>query len=126
MTLNKIYTSVIETDQVVVKPAERSEVCSLKNAIDVYINGRLFCFAHIGPMKHKDALQLCQSLNATLPLPKSIKEQKHFVESFKRLGLDKKMNDLSTKIVLDVRRLPNTGRFSLFYPLMYGSKILLN
>ena len=110
--MNKIYKSVNQTDNIHVKPAERPEVCSLKNAIDLHIDGKLFCLAHIGQTKHKDALQLCQTLNATLPLPRTLKENKNFVESFKRLGIDNKMKDFSTKIVLDVRRLPNKGRVS--------------
>ena len=112
--MSKIRESANETDHVVIKPAERSEVCSLRKAIDVNIDGKLFCLAHVGQAKHKNALQLCQSLNATLPLPKSIKEYYHFIESFKRLGIDTKMNGYSTKIVLNVRRLPNKGKVSLF------------
>ena len=114
IVLSKTRKSANETDHVVIKPAERSEVCSLKKAIDVNIDGKLFCLAHVGQAKHKNALQLCQSLNATLPLPKSIKEYYHFIESFKRLGIDTKMNGYSTKIVLNVRRLPNKGQVSLF------------
>ena len=113
--MNKIYKSVNQTDNIHVKPAERPEVCSLKNAIDLHIDGKLFCLAHIGQTKHKDALQLCQTLNATLPLPRTLKENKNFVESFKRLGIDNKMKDFSTKIVLDVRRLPNKGRVRLIF-----------
>ena len=116
--MEKIYKKANETDSIVVKPADqsqvlpRSKVCSLKNAIEVNINGKLFCLAHFGQRKHKDALQLCQSLNATLPLPTSITEHNHLTESFKRLGLNEKMNDFSTKIVLDVRRLTK-GKVSL-------------
>ena len=88
-------------------------MCSLKNAIDVNIDGKLFCLAHIGQAKHKDALQLCRSLNATLPLPKSNTEYHHFIGSFKRLEIDEKLNDFSTKIVLDVKRLSNKGRVTL-------------
>ena len=113
--MNKVYKRVNQTDNIRVKPAERPEVCSLKNAIDLHIDGKLFCLAHIGQTKHKDALQLCQTLNATLPLPRTLKENKNFVESFKRLGIDNKMKDFSTKIVLDVRRLPNKGRVSLIF-----------
>ena len=76
------------------------------------IDGKLFCLAHFGQRKHKDALELCQSLNATLPLPTSITEHNHFIESFKRLRINEKMNDFSTKIVLDVRRLTK-GKASL-------------
>ena len=103
-------------DHVVAKAAKRSEICSLENAIDVNIDGKLFCMAHIGQRKHKDALRLCQSLNATLPLPKNIKENYHFIESFKRLGIGEKMADISTKIVLNVRRSSNKGRVRLFLP----------
>ena len=104
-----------ETDtNTVVKPASRSAVCSLKNAINANIDGKFFCLAYIGQMKHRDALQSCQSLNATLPLPKNRKEHYQFTETFKRLGLDRKMADLSTKIVLDVRRSSKKGIVSLF------------
>ena len=92
----------------------RPEVCSLKNAIDLYIDGKLFCLAHIGQAKHKDAFQICENLNAILPLPKSFKENYHLIENFKRLGINKKMEDFSTKIVLDVRRLSNKGKVGLF------------
>ena len=102
--MKKIYKKVNETGHVYVSPAERVEACSLKNAIEVNVDGKLFCFAPVGQMKHRDALQLCASLNAKLPLPKSIKEHNHFIESFKRLGIEEKMLDYSTKIVLDVRR----------------------
>ena len=115
--MEKIYKKANETNPVAkpgVKPAERSENCSLENAINLNIDGRLFCLAHVGQMKHKDALQTCQRLNATLPLPRSLKEQNHFIESLKRLGIERKLDDLSTKIVLDVRRLPNKGKVSLF------------
>ena len=115
--MKKIYKGVNKTDRIVAELTERSEVCSLKNAIDVNIDGKLVCLAHIGQRKHKHAFQLCQSLNATLPLPKSIKEHNHFIESFKRLGIEEKMLDFSTKIVLDVRRLSSKGRVSLFYSL---------
>ena len=110
--MKKIYKKVNQTGHVYVKPAERVEVCSLKNAIEVNVDGKLFCFAPVGQMKHRDALQLCASLNAKLPLPKSIKEHNHFIESFKRLGINEKMNDFSTKIVLDVRR-QTKGKVSL-------------
>ena len=110
--MKKIYQKVNETGHVHVNPAERTEVCSLRNAIEVNIDSKLFCLAHIGQAKHKDALQLCQNLKATLPLPKSFKEYHHFIESFKRLGMDKKMNDFSSKIVLDVRCLSNKGKVS--------------
>ena len=121
--MEKIYKQANETDSIVVKPADQSQVlsrpkfCSLKNAIDVNIDGELFCLAHIGQTKHKDALQLCQSLNATLPLPTTITENNHFTESFKRLGINKKMNDFSTKIVLGVRRLTK-GKVSLLSSLI--------
>ena len=106
--MKKVYTKTNQTSNVVnllrQSLAERTEVCSLKNAIEVNIDGKLFCFAHIGQRKHKDAFQSCQKLNATLPLPKSFKENYHFIESLERLGIDNKMDDFSTKIVLDVRR----------------------
>ena len=119
--MKEIYKKANETASIVVEPVERSkvlrrpEVCSLKNAIDVNIDGKLFCLAHIGQRKHKDALQICKSLNATIPLPKSMKENFHFIESFKRLGIDKKMKDFSTKIVLDVQRLSNKDRVILAF-----------
>ena len=118
--MKEIYKNVNKTETIVVEQAEqpevlfRPEVCSLKNAIDVNMDGKLFCLAHVGQRKHKDALHLCRSLNATLPLPTSIKEYKDFIESFKRLGIDEKMNELSTKIVLNIQRLPNKGKVSLF------------
>ena len=112
VVVNKVHKSVTKTDLALVKPVERSEACSLKNAIDVNIDGKLFCLAHVGQTKHKDAFQLCQSINSTLPLPRSLKEHYHFIQSFKRLGIDTKMEDLSTKIILDVRRLSNKGRVS--------------
>ena len=112
--MDKLHKSANQTNDVYVKPAERPEVCSLESSIDVTIDGKLFCLAHVGQSKHKDALRLCQSLNATLPLPKTIKEHNHFIESFKRLKIDNKLTDYSTKIVLDVRRLSNKGRVSLF------------
>ena len=120
--MKKVYESVNDTDSTVVEPAyrtelfQRPEVCSLKNAIEVNIDGKLLCLAHIGQRKHKDALHLCQSLNATLPLPTSVTDYKHFIGSFKRLGIDRKMDDFSTKIILDIRRLPNQGKLSSFEP----------
>ena len=119
--MNELYKSVIGTDPTVVKSDDQSkvllrpEVCSLENAIDVNIDGKLFCMAHIGQRKHKDALESCQSLNATLPLPRSVTEYNHFIESFKRLGIGGKMNDFSAKIVLYAQRLPDTGKVSLFH-----------
>ena len=113
--MKEVYKRLTKTEPNVIEQAEvfhRPEVCSLKNAIDVNINGRFFCLANIGQRKHKDAHRSCQNLNSTLPLPKSIKENYHFIESFKRLGIEEKMNDFSTKIVLDVRRLQNTGKDS--------------
>ena len=116
--MKEIYKNVNKTETIVVERVEetevllRPEVCSLKNAIDVNMDGKLYCLAHIGQRKHKDALQLCHSLNATLPLPTSIKEHNHFIESFKRLGINEKMNDFSTKVVLDIRRL-RKGKVSL-------------
>ena len=117
--METIYKPITHIDHVF-KPADRlkvmlrPEVCSLKNAIDLYIDGKLFCLAHIGQAKHKDAFQICENLNAILPLPKSFKENYHLIENFKRLGINKKMEDFSTKIVLDVRRLPNKGKVGLF------------
>ena len=121
--MEKISKKANKTDRIVVKQADLSQVllrpkiCSLKNAIEVNIDGKIFCLAHFGQRKHKDALQLCQSLNATLPLPTTITEHNHFTESFKRLGINKKMNDFSTKIVLDVRRLTE-GKVSLLSSLI--------
>ena len=121
--MEKTYKRANQTDPIVAKPVNRSQVlsrpkiCSLKNAIEVNSDGKLFCLAHLGQNKHKDALQLCHSLNATLPLPTSIKEHNHFIESFKRLEIDEKMNDFSTKIVLDVRRLTK-GKVSLLSSLI--------
>ena len=110
--MEKIYKSVKGTDHTAVRPAERYKVCSLRKAIDVNIDGKLFCLAHIGQTKHKNAFQLCRSLNATLPFLRNNKEQHDFIESFKRLGVDKKINDFSTKIVLDIRRLSDKGKVS--------------
>ena len=112
--MERIYKSAYETDHIVVEPAKRSEVCSLETAIDVNIDGKLFCLAHIGQAKHKDALDLCQSMNATLPFPRSLKEHNHLIESFKRLEIVRIWNELSTKIILDIRRLSNKGKVSLF------------
>ena len=119
--IKKINKKANETGSIVVKPADHSQVlsrpkvCSLQNAIEVNIDGKLFCLAHLGQRKHKDALQLCHSLNATLPLPTSITEHNHFTESFKRLGINERINDFSTKIVLDVQRLSNKDRVILAF-----------
>ena len=118
--MKEIYKSVNDTASINVEQADRSkllrrpEICSLKNAIDVNIDGKLFCLAHVGQRKHKDAFKICQKLNATVPLPKSMKENYHFIESFKRLGIDKDIKDFSTKVVLNVRRSSNKGRVSSF------------
>ena len=117
--MKKIYNKDTETDHFLVDFArteilKRTKICSLRNAIEVNIDGKLFCMAHVGQRKHKDALQLCQGLNATLPLPKSNKEHQQLIENFKRFGIDKKMKYFSTKIVLDVRRMSNKGKVSLF------------
>ena len=113
--MKNIHKKDNRTDHAYVKSTERRKVCSLKNAIDLHIDGKLFCLAHIGQTKHKYALNMCQNVNATLPLPRSLKEYNHLTESFKRLGIDTKLKDFSTKIVLNARRLPNKGRVSLFY-----------
>ena len=126
--MKEVYKRVNQTDSIVLKPAgpsqvlPRPKICSLKNAIEVKIDGKLFCLAHFGQRKHKDALELCQSLNATLPLPTSIKEHNHFIESFKRLEINEKMNDFSTKIVLDVRR-HTKGKVSLLSSLISKCRI---
>ena len=126
--IEKIYKKTDETDSIVVKPANQSQllsrpkVCSLKNAIEVNSDGKLFCLAHFGQSKHKDALELCEKLNAKLPLPTSITEHNHFTESFKRLGINEKMNDFSTKIVLDVRR-HTKGKVSLLSSLISKCRI---
>ena len=120
--MEKLYNKANQTNSIAVEPADllqillRPKTCSLKNAIEVNVDGKLFCLAYFGQRKHKDALQLCQSLNATLPLPTSITEHNHFVESFKRLGINEKMNDFSTKVVLDIRRL-GKGKVSLLISL---------
>ena len=120
--MEKLYNIANQTNSIAVEPADllqillRPKTCSLKNAIEVNVDGKLFCLAYFGQRKHKDALQLCQSLNATLPLPTSITEHNHFVESFKRLGINEKMNDFSTKVVLDIRRL-GKGKVSLLLSL---------
>ena len=101
-----------EASQVEVKPIKRSEVCSLENAINATIDGKLICLAYIGQMKHEDALQSCKTLNATLPLPRNLNEHNHLTDTFKRLGIDKKIKDITTKIVLGIRRLSNKGRVS--------------
>ena len=124
-TMKKIYKSANEIVQDVGQPAQRTEICTLKNAIDVNIDGKLFCLAHIGQKKHKDAFQSCHSLNATLPLPENIKENTHFIESFQRLGIGKKMQDISTKIVLDVRRSSNKGIVSDFHLLRTTPSLIL-
>ena len=125
--MKNIYKKVNRTDHVYVKTAERRKVCTLKNAIDVIIKGKLFCLSHMGQTKHKDALQLCQNLNATLPLPRSLKEHNHFVESFKRLGIENKMKDASTKIILNAGRLPNKGKVILYcFPLTIIGYLLAN
>ena len=116
--MKKIYKKVNESDPTVAESAGQSQVlhqpkrCSLEKAIEVNIDGKLLCQAHFGKRKHKDALQLCQSLNAKLPLPTSIAEHNHFIESFKRLGIHEQINEVSTKIVLDIRRLTK-GKVSL-------------
>ena len=117
---NKVYQTVTLGGYVDVN--QRREVCSLRNSIEVNIDGKLFCSAHIGQRKHKDARQSCQNLNATLPLPKSFEEQRHFIESFKRLGIDQKLNEFSTKIVLDVRRVKK-GKVSLLSSLIRWGRI---
>ena len=108
--MNLSAKSFNETSHVEDKPTNRSEVCSLKNAINAKIDGRLFCLAYIGQMKHQDALQSCKTLNATLPLPRNLNEHNHLTDTFKRLGIDEKIKDMSTKIVLGIRRFSNKGR----------------
>ena len=120
--MGKVYPKVNQTAVMFggygdINLAQRRKVCSLRNSIEVNIDGKLFCLAHIGQRKHKDALQTCQNLNAALPLPKSFKEYHDFIESFKRLRIDEKMDDFSTKIVLDVRRLTK-GKVSLLISLI--------
>ena len=107
-------SDINETYHTDVKPAKRQAVCSLKNAINANIDGKLFCLAYIGQMKHKDALQSCQRLNATLPLPHNRKEHYQFIESLNRLGIHRKMADFSTKIIIDVRRSSQKGNVSLY------------
>ena len=127
--MEEIYKRANGTDHVDFEPANQSKflprpkTCSLQNAIEVIIDGKLFCLAHFGQRKHKDALQLCQSLNAKLPLPTSIKEHDHFIESFRRLGINEKMKDFSTKIVLDIRRLTK-GKVSLLSMITYHPQIV--
>ena len=100
------YNIITETG---VQLADRPKTCSLKNAINAFIDGKLFCLAYIGKMKHKNAFKSCESLNAALPLPLNLKEHNHFIETFKRLEIDRKMDHLSTKIVLDIRRVSQKG-----------------
>ena len=114
-----------ETDHVPVKQASRPAICTLKNAINANIDGKLFCLAYVGQMKHREALKSCQDLNATLPLPRNRKEHFHFTESFKRLGIDKKIADFSTKIVLDVRRSSKKGKVSHFSASILETSIYL-
>ena len=108
--MEKLYNIANQTNSIAVEPADllqillRPKTCSLKNAIEVNVDGKLFCMAYFGQRKHKDALELCEKLNAKLPLPTSITEHNHFTESFKRLGINEKMKDFPMKIVIDVRR----------------------
>ena len=112
--MNKSMENIDEASHVEVKPIKRSAVCSLENAINARIDGKLICLAYIGQMKHLEALQSCKTLNATLPLPRNLNEHNHLTDTFKRLGFDEKINDMSTKIVLGIRRLSNKGRVSHF------------
>ena len=88
----------------------RLEKCSLENAINATIDGKLFCLSRIGIMKHEAAFQTCKDLNATLPLPKSFVEQNDFTSALIGLGINEISIDLETNIVLDLRRRPGEGR----------------
>ena len=88
----------------------RIEKCSLENAINATIDGRLFCLSRIGVMKHEAAYKTCKDLNATLPLPKNLVENNDFTSALSRLGIDETSIDLETNIILDLRRKPDEGK----------------
>ena len=89
--------------------ANRLEKCSLENAINATIDGRLFCLSRIGVMKHEAAFKTCKDLNATLPLPRNLVENNDFTSALSRLGIDEISIDLETNIILDLRRKPDKG-----------------
>ena len=68
--------------------------CSLSYSLTEFINGKLYCFAYIGPdgmdiqpqpfLRH-EAYNSCSKLNATLPLPLDYNELKQLQLVFSRL-----------------------------------------
>ena len=47
---------------------------------NIYVNGRLYCVADHGRMKHPEAFEFCKKLNARLPLPRNKQEADEFIK----------------------------------------------
>ena len=47
---------------------------------NIYVNGRSYCVADHGRMKHPEAFEFCKKLNARLPLPRNKQEADEFIK----------------------------------------------
>ena len=61
------------------------KTCSLPNAVTGKIGGNFFCLSHFGIKEYKNAPQICNNLNSSLPIPRSFIELHDLIETLKRV-----------------------------------------
>ena len=64
---------------------------------NVNVDGRSYCVIAKGRMKHQEAVKICKSLNARLPLPRNKIEFKAFIDIMGNLDLGAHADALNPK-----------------------------
>ena len=81
------------------------KMCSLPNAVTGKIGGNFFCLSHFGMKEYKNAPQICNNLNSSLPIPRSFVELHDLMESLKRVDFYSN-NETYPNVVLGVKFSP--------------------
>ena len=81
------------------------ETCSLPNAVVGKIGGKFFCLSHFGMKEYKNAPQICNDLNSSLPIPRGFIELNDLIKTLKRVEFYSK-NETYPNVVLGIKFSP--------------------
>ena len=103
------------------------KMCSLPNAVTGKIGGNFFCLSHFGMKEYKNAPQICNNSNSSLPIPRSFIELHDLIETLKRVDFYPN-NQTYPNVVLGVKFSPKLFKgnieqdFSVVLSLTVGFK----
>ena len=86
-----------------VQEIEPTKSCTLQNYEILKMGRRVFCYKYYGQKNRSDGANLCKSMNATLPLPRSHSEN---------IQMQKKLTS-SSRLYIDVVKTSSLGKVNL-------------